>query len=69
MDGKDYIDNPLYFINPWDWDEPTKVISPEEAKKIFNDKKKDCFHDWITYTGLNEVFEHCKNCHEKKPVK
>jgi len=24
--------------------------------------KSTCYHRWVTYTGLNEVFQHCDLC-------
>lgn len=28
--------------------------------------KKECDHEWVTYVGLQEKFEHCKKCGNKK---
>lgn len=52
----------LSFFNPWDWqdEEVTRKIElPIEPKKTF------CQHLWLSYTGLNEVYQYCKYCGEK----
>lgn len=42
------------------------TIGPRKGYQV-PEVKSDCiFHEWILYTGLNETFEHCKKCGEKK---
>jgi len=61
----------FYFYNPFDWedDEVTKKmeLTKQAAEKIFNDTS--CWHQWLTYTGLNEVDQYCKLCGEKRDPK
>lgn len=28
--------------------------------------KPECYHEWIKYTGLQEQYEYCKKCDQKK---
>lgn len=50
----------LYYLNIWDDEEVTKKIElPIEKKSTF------CQHLWISYTGLNEVYQYCKYCNIK----
>lgn len=53
---------------PWDWDDEEikkAELNKKQAEKVFNDVT--CWHQWIVYTGLNQVDEYCKLCGEKRP--
>lgn len=41
-------------------------IGPRKDDKVPEVKSNCVFHEWVWYTGLNETFEHCKKCGEKK---
>lgn len=64
------MNDKLSFFQPWDDEEITKklVLSPEEAELIFGDLTK-CNHIWKLYMGLNEKFQFCEICDEKRPIK
>lgn len=49
----------------WDDEEPTKKIIIDTKEAEITIIKKCCSHEWLTYTGLKEVFEYCKHCNEK----
>lgn len=36
------------------------------GSEVVKPKSNCVFHEWVWYTGLNETFEHCKKCGEKK---
>jgi hypothetical protein len=38
----------------------------EEIEKKIETKSNCVFHEWIPYLGLNESFDHCKLCGEKR---
>jgi hypothetical protein len=50
---------------PWDLEEyedldTFKPWTPEQSTP------KYCAHEWVKYVGLNEAFEYCKKCDEKR---
>ena len=51
----------LAFYSIWDDEEEVtkKIELPVEKKSTF------CQHLWLSYTGLNEVYQYCKYCGEK----
>ena len=52
------------------WDdnyEVTKkiIIESQEAEKALTNPKV-CYHYWVNYVGLNEVYDYCQLCGVKK---
>ena len=41
------------------WEDEFYITEP-----MFKDTA--CRHDWVKYTGLNEVYHYCRKCDEKK---
>lgn len=37
------------------------LVSEKEVKK----DSTNCWHEWVEYTGLNEVFFYCRKCDVK----
>ena len=42
----------------------TVVLSQEELSTL--NIKTHCYHEYVTYHGLKDVFEYCIKCNEKK---
>lgn len=60
--------NPLPYksIN-WDaWNDEITSADINPNADIARSSKPICVHSWVTYKGLQEVFDYCKKCSVKK---
>lgn len=51
---------------PWDMEEYEDLDTFKPYTPAEQSKPKYCIHEWVTYTGLNETFQYCKKCDEKR---
>lgn len=64
---KEIYDPPVVIkVNPSGEIDCSGTIGTRKASDAPEVKSICVFHEWVWYTGLNETFEYCKICGEKK---
>lgn len=51
---------------PWGIDGAWAAYNAAETEKELAEGR--CVHDWVKYIGLNETYEFCTKCDEKKEI-